>query len=92
MVARAVLSEDFSRFEVGFFSAAVGPLTEYHYLPEAAPRQGWSVAAFGLHGADRAWRVEDHNGRRAMCQTFENKELHTHPMVASGNPGGGTGK
>ena len=33
-----LLEDDFSKLEVGMFSAPVGAHTEYHYLPEAARR------------------------------------------------------
>ena len=36
-----LLSEQFQEFELGMFSADVGPHTEYHFLPEAAPKNGW---------------------------------------------------
>ncbi|MDH7568998.1 MAG: hypothetical protein QHJ73_05370 [Armatimonadota bacterium] len=82
-----LLDEDFGAFELGLFSAPVGAHTEYHYLPEAAPRRGWKVACFATgDAAQRAWEVRQEDGRRAMVQTILNAHLHTHPMVAAGDP------
>ncbi len=83
-----LLDDDFSAFDAGPFSADVGPHTEYHFLPEAAPRHGWSVACFGSgweSGAGRAWVVAGDKGRKVMRQTHANQRRHTHPMVASGD-------
>ena len=84
----AILLEDnFSGLDTGMFSAPVGPHTEYHYLPEAAPRGNWAVSCFSPdRGAQRAWQVKAENGDRVMAQTFENKNRkHTHPMVITGD-------
>ncbi len=81
-----VLDEHFAQFELGCFSPAVGPQTEYHFLPEAMPRKGWSVACFatGL-GADSAWDIQDTGNGKAMVQTHHNEHQHTHPMVITGD-------
>ncbi|MBN2289517.1 MAG: hypothetical protein JXQ83_09315, partial [Candidatus Glassbacteria bacterium] len=82
-----LLEDDFSGLDPGMFSAPVGPHTEYHYLPEAAPRGNWAVSCFTWeHGAQRAWRVLEENGDQVLAQTFENKQMkHTHPMVIAGD-------
>ena len=80
-----VFTEDFQDFTPGDFSKGVGPLTEYHFLPEAAPSHNWAVACFGTHDGGTAWKIEQHAGRRVMCQVFENPEKHTHPILASGD-------
>jgi len=82
-----LLDDDFSGLEPGMFSAPVGPHTEYHYLPEAAPRGNWAVSCFTWEqGAQRAWHVKAEDGRRVMAQTFENKRMkHTHPMLITGD-------
>lgn len=80
-----VLSEDFSSFDTGMFSADVGPLTEYHFLPEAAPKHGWAVAAFSSRGGGTAWHIKEESGRKAMCQTYDARDIHTHPMVSAGS-------
>ncbi|MFW5737832.1 MAG: hypothetical protein ACOCYX_02890 [Spirochaetota bacterium] len=80
-----LLDESWADFEPGMFSANVGPHTEYHFLSEAAPRNGWSVACFGMRPAGGEWRVADHDGRRALQQTHTSEWPHTHPMVTAGD-------
>ncbi len=77
--------DNFDKLPVGMFSADVGPLTEYHYLDSAAPKEGWSVAAFGSGPAGKAWHIAKLDGRNVMRQTFQNDKRHTHPMVAAGD-------
>jgi hypothetical protein len=87
-MTKVLLAEDFSGFEIGMFSADVGPHTEYHYLPEAAPRRGWAVACFTTRQGGTAWHVVEENGRRAMRQTFDNqggRAAHSHPMISAGD-------
>lgn len=81
-----LLEEDFSALEVGLFSTNVGAHTEYHYLPEAAPKGNWTIAAFrsGVE-AGEAWKVQQQNGSRVMAQTFQNPLNHTHPMLSTGD-------
>jgi rhamnogalacturonan endolyase len=81
-----LLDEQWKDFEVGMFSSNVGPHTEYHFLPEAAPRNGWSVACFGTRPAGSEWRITKVEGQKAMEQTFFNERSHTHPMVSAGDP------
>ncbi len=70
------------------FSAPVGAHTEYHYLPEAAPKGNWVVSSFasgdalGKSLAGKAGR----NQSNVMCQTFLNKSQRwTHPMIITGD-------
>ncbi|MBN1137747.1 MAG: hypothetical protein JXM73_14260 [Anaerolineae bacterium] len=81
------LYETFQHFETGMFSAPVGPLTEYHFLAEAAPKHGWAVACFGTGPeAGSAWHVVEEDGVKAMRQTHTNDKPHTHPMLTAGDP------
>jgi hypothetical protein len=82
-----LLEEDFSGLEPGLLSAPVGPHTEYHYLPEAAPRGNWAVSCFTWEdGSQEAWVVEEEGGSRRLVQTFDNREIdHTHPLVITGD-------
>jgi rhamnogalacturonan endolyase len=82
-----LLDDDFSGLEPGMFSAPVGPHTEYHYLPEAAPKGNWAVSCFTWeHGAQRAWWVKEENGSQVLAQTFASMQMkHTHPMVVTGD-------
>ena len=83
---KTLLHTKFDEFETGMFSAPVGPHTEYHYLPEAAPKHGWAVACFGTgQAAGTAWHVVEQDGHKAMRQTITNDKPHTHPMLAAGD-------
>ena len=84
---KTLLRTDFHEFETGMFSAPVGPHTEYHFLPEAAPRRGWAVACFGTgRESGTAWHVVEQDGHKAMRQTITNAKEHTHPMLTAGDP------
>ena len=82
-----LLLDDFSGLEVGMFSAPVGPHTEYHYLPEVAPKGNWAVSCFSWEPmAQRAWQVREENGANVMVQSFDNNQMkHTHPMIVTGD-------
>jgi rhamnogalacturonan endolyase len=84
---KVLLMDDFSKLDTGFFSAPVGPLTEYHYLPEAGKKGNWVVSSFGSgEGWGTAWHVESEGKVKVMCQTFLNKSNRsTHPMIISGD-------
>src|SRR6478752_2040873 len=65
-----LLQDDFFRLSPGMFSTGViGAQIEYHYLPLAAPKGGWTVSNFRSEGSQRAWRVIDDHGRRALQHT-----------------------
>jgi hypothetical protein len=82
-----LLEEKFESLELGMFSEPVGPHTEYHYLPEAAPKGNWAVSCFSWEkDAQKAWHVKEEAGGKIMVQTFDNKEMqHTHPMIVTGD-------
>mgnify|MGYP002777938649 CR=1 FL=1 len=85
---RTVLRDEFAALPVGLFSSDVGPLTEYHYLPDAAPKGNWTVACFYFGpGWGQAWEViQRPDGRHAMRQNLRNKTVrHTHPMLSAGD-------
>lgn len=85
---QTVLRDDFARLPVGLFSSDVGPLTEYHFLPDAAPKGNWTVACFYFGpGWGQAWEVVRRpDGTAAMRQNLRNKTVrHTHPMLAAGD-------
>lgn len=85
-MTKILLKDDFSDLDIGAFSVEVGAHTEYHYLPEAAPKGNWTVACF-KSGTDagRAWKVIPHDNAHAMAQTYENNAVHTHPMLSTGD-------
>lgn len=82
-----LLSDDFSGLKPGQFSSVVGAHTEYHYLPDAAPKGHWSVTSFRSDiGSQRAWKVFEVGGDAVLAQTFDNKKTHhAHPMVVAGD-------
>ena len=81
-----LLEDDFSGVEIGMFSVPVGAHTEYHYLPEAAPKGNWAVSCFASgYDAQRAWHVRKEDESRVMVQTWKNDRIHTHPMIIAGN-------
>jgi rhamnogalacturonan endolyase len=83
-----LLRDDFSQLDTGLFSAPVGAHTEYHYLPEAAPRGNWVVSSFASgDNWGTAWQVKPDGNGKAMCQTLYNgkSQRWTHPMVVAGD-------
>jgi hypothetical protein len=83
---KTLLQTTFQEFSVGMFSAPVGPHTEYHFIPEAAPKHGWAVACFGTgREAGTAWHIVEQDGDKAMRQRITNDKRHTHPMLAAGD-------
>lgn len=59
---------------------------DYHYMPEAAPRRNWAISCFGTGiGPQRAWRILREDDEAVMVQAYDNKRVHTHPMVVVGD-------
>ncbi len=81
------LTDDFSALDTGMFSAPVGAHTEYHYLPEAAPKGNWVVSSFASGDAwGKAWQVKAEGTSHVMYQTLLNKsQKWTHPMIITGD-------
>jgi hypothetical protein len=83
-----LLKDDFSQLDTGLFSAPVGAHTEYHYLPEAAPKGNWVVSSFASGDAwGTAWQVKQEGTSKMLCQTLLNgkSQRWTHPMVVAGD-------
>ena len=81
-----LLKEDFQKFRVGMFSVFVKAFNEYHYLPENAPKFGWSVSTHeGEVGSQRAWWIFEEDGKKLMTQTYDNPDNWTHPIVIAGD-------
>lgn len=82
-----VLDEDWSGFRPGLLTDVSGANTEYHYLADTAPHGRWAVSTFRFDSPwQRAWRVIESDGARAMYQSFANPDAHCHPMLVSGDP------
>ncbi len=83
---RILFEDDFSGLRHGSLSSVVGAHTEYHYLPEAAPRGAWAVSTFGSDAASqRAWAVRGENGTNVLVQSYRNRRVYTHPIVVAGD-------
>lgn len=83
-----VFRDAFDQLPTGPLSGDVGPKTEYHFLPEAAPKGPWAVACFYFtEGWGRTWEViPGDGGRRVVRQNFRNRTApHTHPMLSAGD-------
>jgi hypothetical protein len=83
-----LLKDDFSQLDTGLFSAPVGAHTEYHYLPEAAPKGNWVVSSFASgDNWGTAWQVKQEGTSKMLCQTLLNgkSQRWTHPMVVAGD-------
>ena len=82
-----LMKENFIQYRPGIFSSTVGAHTEYHYLPDAAPKGNWSVSTFRSSvPSQRAWRIVKHEGLPAMSQVYKNKFKFYHPMLVTGDP------
>lgn len=82
----ALLQDDFSGLRPGVLLGVVGAHTEYHYLPDAAPKGAWSVSAFrSKPQSQRAWRAIVHEGAPAMWQAWQNVDVHCHPLLSAGD-------
>lgn len=82
-----LLRDHFDRLRPGPFSVVLGPSTEYHYKPEVAPREGWTISNHTWEpGAQRGWRVIHEGAQAALVQTYENGSPHWNPMVVAGDP------
>src|SRR5262245_21831557 len=85
-----LLEDNYRGLELGMFSGGVlGALTEYHYIPAAAPKGNWVVSDFRTDGSQRAWRViADDSGERYMHQSYSASSAerpYTHPLVIAGD-------
>ena len=70
----------------GSLGSVVGAHTEYHYLPDVAPKGNWSIAAFASSPPSQlAWRVGRDNDQPVLMQVYENKATHTRPLIVGGD-------
>ncbi len=64
----------------GPLSTDLGAYTEYHYLPQAAPKGPWEVSNdLGW------WSVREEGGRRWIHQSGMNDWSYSHPMLVAGD-------
>ncbi|MBN2699743.1 MAG: hypothetical protein JXR52_13030 [Bacteroidales bacterium] len=79
-----LLDDDFSSLRRGPLGSGSGAHTEYHYLPEAAPKGNWSISTF-RYNLPESWYIMEAGGERYICQKAVNNDSHWHPMVISGD-------
>ncbi len=81
-----VLHDDFSSYSTGIWMGVMGAEAEYHYLPQTAPVGPWSVSTYRSEPeSQRAWRIEEWEGRRVLAMEYANKWKDMHPMVVAGD-------
>lgn len=75
-----LIEDNYNNLQRGPLSSNVGAHTEYHYLPETAPKGNWSVSN------DRGWwSVRENNNTRFIYQSKLDKAENTRPMIITGN-------
>ncbi|MFA6242219.1 MAG: family 16 glycoside hydrolase, partial [Candidatus Hydrogenedentales bacterium] len=81
-----VLHDDFSTYSSGIWMGVIGAEAEYHYFPQTAPVGNWCVSTYRSEPeSQRAWRIEEWEGRRVLAMEYTNKWEETHPMVVAGD-------
>ena len=83
-----VMTDEFEKLPAGPLSKVLWARAEYHFLPDCAPKGPWTISAYSSNiGSQRAWKVVDHDGKRALLQTYSpESDKHTHPMLCAGDP------
>jgi len=82
-----VLHDDFTAYPSGTWMGTVGAEAEYHYLPQIARVGNWAVSTYRSEPeSQRAWRIEEWDGRHVLAMEYDNKWKDMHPMVEAGDP------
>lgn len=83
-----VMTDGFAKLPAGPLSRVLWARAEYHFLPDCAPKGPWTITSYSSSiGSQRAWKVVDENGQRALLQTYSpESDKHTHPMLCAGDP------
>jgi rhamnogalacturonan endolyase len=75
-----LLYDDYHGLKRGSLSTDLGAHTEYHYLPEAAPKGDWAVSN------ERGWwSVHEVDGQRFIYQSKTDQINYSHPMIVAGD-------
>lgn len=75
-----LLYDDYRGLKRGSLSTDLGAHTEYHYLPEAAPKGNWAISN------DRGrWSVHEADGQRFIYQSKADSINYSHPMIIAGD-------
>ncbi|MBN2612642.1 MAG: hypothetical protein JXB00_13890 [Bacteroidales bacterium] len=79
-----VFFDDYTALPRGPLGNASGAHTEYHYLPEAAPKGNWQVSTF-RYNLPPSWFVRSYNNQKVIYQGSCNPDIHWHPMLIAGD-------
>lgn len=79
-----LFEDDYYILPRGPLATGYGARTEYHYLPETAPKGNWSVSTF-RYNLPPSWYVTEKDKRRVIYQKSINPDRHWHPMIIAGN-------
>ena len=75
-----LLYDDYHGLKRGSLSTDLGAFTEYHFLPEAAPKGNWAISN------DRGWwSVHEVDGERFIYQGRTDDIDYSHPMIIAGD-------
>ena len=75
-----LFQDNFNGAVRGDLSSRLGAHTEYHYIPEAAPRGNWAVSN------ERGWwRIHQTGDSSYMMQSKTDNAVYTHPMIITGD-------
>ena len=72
--------DDFGELKRGSLSNHLGAHTEYHYLPEAAPKGNWAIS-----NGRGWWSVHEVDGERFIYQSKTDEINYSHPMIIAGD-------
>ena len=82
-----VLHDDFTAYATGIWMGVVGAEAEYHYVPQSGRIGNWAVSTYRSEPeSQRAWRIEEWDGRRVLAMEYDNKWKDMHPVVEAGDP------
>ncbi|MCX7984960.1 MAG: hypothetical protein N3A63_08690 [Bacteroidetes bacterium] len=79
-----VFHDGIAELRSGPIASDVGARTEYHYLPEAAPRSQWIVSTFRWT-LPSSWFIQTVDGKKSIYQRAINTEKGWHPLIIAGD-------
>lgn len=79
-----IFFDNYSHLQRGPLGTGYGALTEYHFLPEAAPKCNWIISTF-RYNLPQSWYVRDIDNQRVIYQKGINNDSHWHPVIITGN-------
>jgi rhamnogalacturonan endolyase len=75
-----LFEDDYSSLTPGPLSNDLGAYTEYHYLPQAAPKGNWAVS-----NDTGWWSLRKINGERFIYQSKTYEKNYAHPIIIAGD-------